>query len=162
MQALDAAGRRWEALDAYDRLRQTLEDELRRLARSRPPSAAPPAARGPVRHGSHGQQPTCPRAVLPSSADVASWPSCSRPCDRTRLLTLSGPGGVGKTRLAVELGTPVDQPLEHPDGVWMVDLSGLRDGCPRAGDVATTLGLADGNTTRHRAAGRQQLADPRC
>ncbi|MGI9118652.1 MAG: LuxR C-terminal-related transcriptional regulator [Acidimicrobiales bacterium] len=42
-----------------------------------------------------------------------------------RLLTLVGPPGVGKTRLALHVGAMVA--AEHPDGVWMVDLSRLEE-----------------------------------
>ena len=39
----------------------------------------------------------------------------------TRLVTLTGPGGVGKTRLAIETGWQVVD--EFPDGAWMVELA---------------------------------------
>ena len=42
-----------------------------------------------------------------------------------RLVTLTGVGGVGKTRLSVEVGTSLAD--EHPDGVWMVELAPLTD-----------------------------------
>jgi predicted ATPase/class 3 adenylate cyclase/Tfp pilus assembly protein PilF len=42
-----------------------------------------------------------------------------------RLITLTGPGGTGKTRLSLQLGAEL---LDHfPDGVWFVDLSVLRE-----------------------------------
>jgi predicted ATPase len=48
-------------------------------------------------------------------------------CTRNRLLTLSGPGGAGKTRLAVEVARVLAKTSSYADGLWMVDLSGVRD-----------------------------------
>lgn len=45
--------------------------------------------------------------------------------DESRLVTLTGGGGSGKTRLALE--TVADLLDEHPDGVWFVDLASLTD-----------------------------------
>lgn len=42
-----------------------------------------------------------------------------------RVLTLTGPGGVGKTRLAIEVALPLEQAFT--DGVWFLDLSTARD-----------------------------------
>ncbi|MEI9981860.1 MAG: hypothetical protein WDN69_00760 [Aliidongia sp.] len=56
---------------------------------------------------------------------------------RSRLVTLAGPGGIGKTRLAVELGWHV---LRHfPGGVWLVDLAPLRDWDAVANATAAAL-----------------------
>jgi predicted ATPase len=54
---------------------------------------------------------------------------------------LSGPGGAGKTRLAIEVARRLANAAAVPDGVWLVDLSGVRDGrlIPAA---AASLGLA--------------------
>jgi predicted ATPase/DNA-binding CsgD family transcriptional regulator len=58
-----------------------------------------------------------------------------------RLVTLVGPGGVGKTRLA--LRTAADLERGVADGVWLVELAGLHDGklVPQA--VMTSVGLRD-------------------
>jgi predicted ATPase/DNA-binding CsgD family transcriptional regulator len=59
----------------------------------------------------------------------------------TRLLTLVGPGGVGKTRLALRAAADLRRTVH--DGVWFIDLAGLKDPhlVPKA--VITSLGLAD-------------------
>jgi class 3 adenylate cyclase len=44
---------------------------------------------------------------------------------RSRLVTLTGAGGAGKTRLALQVAA--NRVDAHPDGVWLVDLSGLTD-----------------------------------
>jgi predicted ATPase/DNA-binding CsgD family transcriptional regulator len=64
-----------------------------------------------------------------------------RELSMTRLLTLVGVGGSGKTRLALEVARDL---LEaYPDGVWIAELSGLSDGTlvPRA--VAGALGIRE-------------------
>ncbi len=62
--------------------------------------------------------------------------------EKTRLLTLAGTGGVGKTRLALQVGAELlDQ---HPDGVWFVDLAGLQDPDLIASEMAAVLGVRVG------------------
>jgi non-specific serine/threonine protein kinase len=58
----------------------------------------------------------------------------------TRLLTLTGTGGCGKSRLACEVAREVDA---YPDGVWLVELAPLADPGLLAQAVATTLGLRE-------------------
>ena len=54
-----------------------------------------------------------------------------------RLLTLTGTGGVGKTRLALEIGAHLV--TSFPDGVWFVELASLTDGDLVDDAVATAL-----------------------
>ncbi|MGI5168179.1 ATP-binding protein [Spirillospora sp. CA-253888] len=62
--------------------------------------------------------------------------------ERARLVTLTGPGGVGKTRLALRAARDMAA-AAFSDGVHMVELSGLRDGALLADTVAETMGLRD-------------------
>jgi predicted ATPase/class 3 adenylate cyclase len=62
--------------------------------------------------------------------------------DGTRLLTLSGPGGSGKTRLAIEAAAELVP--EHRNGVFWVGLATLRDPALVVETIAQTLGAKDG------------------
>jgi predicted ATPase/class 3 adenylate cyclase len=59
----------------------------------------------------------------------------------TRLLTLTGPGGTGKTRLSLQVAAAAAD--DYPDGVWFVALDAVRDPALVVPTVARTLGLAD-------------------
>jgi non-specific serine/threonine protein kinase len=77
----------------------------------------------------------------------------------TRLLTLTGAGGVGKTRLAMRLASSLVN--DFPDGVWWVDLAPLLAPDLVTQTIATVLGTREGpqrsareallETLRHRA-----------
>jgi predicted ATPase/class 3 adenylate cyclase len=58
-----------------------------------------------------------------------------------RLLTLTGPGGVGKTRLALQ--AVAEAADTFPGGVWWVPLSALRDPGLVLSSIATTLGVPE-------------------
>jgi predicted ATPase len=81
--------------------------------------------------------------------------------DRTRLLTLSGPGGAGKTRLAIEVAHRLANAGAVSDGVWLVDLSGIRDGRLIPAAAAASLGLTLTGARPTTAAVVEQLADRR-
>ncbi len=58
---------------------------------------------------------------------------------RARLLTLTGAGGAGKTRLALELAASA----EEPDGVWLVELGSLSDPTSVVSAAGRVLGLVE-------------------
>jgi predicted ATPase/DNA-binding SARP family transcriptional activator len=60
--------------------------------------------------------------------------------DACRLVTLTGPGGIGKTRLAIEVGE--QQRARFPDGVWWVDLAQVTDSDTVVDALAGVLGLS--------------------
>jgi predicted ATPase/class 3 adenylate cyclase len=61
--------------------------------------------------------------------------------ESVRLLTLIGPGGIGKTRLA--LRAAADKVDRFDDGTFFVDLSATRDGVSVLAAIARTIGLSD-------------------
>jgi predicted ATPase/class 3 adenylate cyclase len=60
---------------------------------------------------------------------------------RSRLVTLVGPAGVGKTRLALEAAAAAA--TKHPDGAWFVDLAPVSDPALVPSTVAAALGLTE-------------------
>jgi predicted ATPase/class 3 adenylate cyclase len=59
----------------------------------------------------------------------------------SRLLTLTGPGGTGKTRLSLQLAADVAE--RFADGIWFVALEPVRDPRLIAATILTTLGLVE-------------------
>jgi non-specific serine/threonine protein kinase len=102
----------------------------------------------PLRRGPHGLVSAEPRPTTNLPEQVTSFVGRERELaevrellGRTRLLTLTGPGGVGKTRLALEAARAEQD--DYPDGVWLVELAALADAelVPQA--VASVLGVRD-------------------
>ncbi|NGY63180.1 LuxR family transcriptional regulator [Lentzea sp. NEAU-D13] len=76
-----------------------------------------------------------------------------------RLLTLTGLGGIGKSRLAVRVAAGVRRAFT--DGVWLVELAALADGTLLEQTVADTVGLQDQSARSPLAAVVSYLRDKR-
>ena len=71
---------------------------------------------------------------------------------RSRVVTLTGSGGVGKTRLAVQAAA--EALPQYADGAWFVDLAPIDDEAFVASEIATTMGLPE----RRQGTGEEALA----
>ncbi|QYN35930.1 winged helix-turn-helix domain-containing protein [Pseudonocardia sp. DSM 110487] len=151
LRALYRAGRQAEALQRYDELRIRFRDELG----LDPSPELVELHRAILTQERALDAPATPRTNLPATWDDIVGRDRDVADLRTvlataRLVTLTGPGGVGKTRLAVETARLLVPTTR--DGVWMVDLSGLDaargDAVGELAElVAATLDLHDDAST---------------
>ncbi|WP_328404598.1 BTAD domain-containing putative transcriptional regulator [Nocardia sp. NBC_00403] len=139
IRALYAAGRQAEALQAYDRTRDHLADEL----------GIDPSAELTDLHLAILRQ----AADLPTRrrrtnlrAQVTSFvgreddlAGLTATLTTARLVTVVGPGGAGKTRLAVEAAEQADA----PGGIWLVELAAVTDPVEVATAVLTAIGVRE-------------------
>ena len=151
MLALYRAGRQAEAVTSYGELRGRLADDL---------GLDPGPGLAALYQDILEQAPGLQRVQAP--ATLAARPRTNLPAMLTdvvgrtaavtdlrallnerRLVTLTGPGGVGKTRLALETATQAVDAF--PDGVWLVELAGpaLAGARTPADAVMAVLGIRD-------------------
>ncbi len=108
----------------------------------------PPARGAPVEPYRHAL-PAPPTSLIGREQEVATLTDLLLR-EEVRLLTLTGPGGVGKTRLALEVAERSSE--EFADGVAFVPLAPLPDCDPLRSVIAQTLGIKDaGNRTLEEA-----------
>ncbi|MFE7099719.1 BTAD domain-containing putative transcriptional regulator [Streptomyces erythrochromogenes] len=144
MRALVAAGRPAEALTAYATAREALAEELgadpspelsalhTAVLRGEVPAGAAPAPAAAAESPSPAVPSTQTAAAPPTNlrSGLASFVGRDDELAHVaslmgtfRLTTLTGPGGAGKTRLAVQSARPLLD--RFPDGVWLVELAPL-------------------------------------
>jgi predicted ATPase len=87
---------------------------------------------------SDGNLPAEPNSFVGRERDLAEL---ARLLSEVRALTLCGPGGVGKTRLALRLACDVVPGF--PDGAWLVELADTEDSSLVTRRVATALGIRE-------------------
>ncbi|MCE6998428.1 winged helix-turn-helix domain-containing protein [Saccharothrix sp. S26] len=141
LRALAAAGRDSEALVVYERTREALADALGVDPSPELSTVHVALLRGELSRREEPRK-TNLRAELTSfvgkDADVAAVRELVA---EQRLTTLIGPGGSGKTRLAVETARTLLDDL--PDGAWLVELAAIGPDGDVAQATLAALGLRD-------------------
>lgn len=138
--ALYRSGRQTEALAAFAEVDELLRGELG----LEPGPSLADLQRRILLHDPALAGPSAPPHVVPASissfvgraAELAQLDGLTQ---AHRLVTVTGPGGVGKTRLSAELAHGWRGRM--PGGVFFVDLSSVAEGCRVLGEVAGQLGI---------------------
>ncbi|MFI0405885.1 BTAD domain-containing putative transcriptional regulator [Actinomadura sp. 3N508] len=144
MLALYQCGRQGEALESYRQVTRLLADELgvdpgeELQAMHRRVLAADPEIAGARAGRPSGNVPAETTSFIGRERELAET---RRLLGVSRLVTLTGVGGVGKTRLALRAAGQLAP--SFPDGVWLADLATLTDATLVARAVAEALGLRD-------------------
>ncbi|MDN5793067.1 MAG: winged helix-turn-helix domain-containing protein, partial [Brevibacterium aurantiacum] len=151
MRVLARMGRRSEALARYENLVDDLleafgtDPDGQTVALFRQLLTGAPAAPAFPRAPSGGAEAGIGYLPAPLTSFIGrerELDDVERLMSHARLLTLTGAGGSGKTRLALEVGRTAA--ADYPDGVWFVDLSTVGESLLVADAVAETLRLDSG------------------
>ncbi|MER7417383.1 BTAD domain-containing putative transcriptional regulator [Micromonospora peucetia] len=147
LRALYGSGRQREALSAYEKFRRQMRDELgidpgqelaelhRSILRQDPALQPPAPPSAPAR--SNLPAPLSPGPYGGLIGRDAAVEAVRERLTNERLVTLTGPGGVGKSRLALEAARLLADTF--PAGVWLVELAGQ----PPCGDQVTCTEVVD-------------------
>ncbi|MGN6608569.1 MAG: BTAD domain-containing putative transcriptional regulator, partial [Jatrophihabitans sp.] len=141
LRALAAAGRQSDALARYERVRAALADEL-----GVDPSPELQGVHLALLRGEVAAAPVTAARRSNLKAALTSFvgrdeqlAAIAKALTEHRLVTLVGPGGAGKTRLAVEAA----RRLDAADGVWLAELAPVTDAADVPQAVLAALGLRE-------------------
>jgi predicted ATPase/DNA-binding SARP family transcriptional activator/DNA-binding CsgD family transcriptional regulator len=144
MLALYRSGRQAEASAVYQRTRERLVEELG----MEPGAELQSVLKGILKHDpglAHQAALSAPANLPLQLTSFIGREKELRELDQlvreSRLVTLAGPGGCGKTRLALRIGANITD--RFPDGVWFIDLSALTEPDFVSQAVATSLGITE-------------------
>jgi len=87
---------------------------------------------------------TVGRAIWPMIGRQTEMEALKRLLDQRQLVTIVGPGGIGKTTLAARVTQALE--AEHTDGAFFVDLASSRDPAEVASAIATAFGVTISRT----------------
>jgi len=152
---LERGKRRYPHAHTVQKLAEALELEGQDLAEFEA-AARRPSAHTPTVESSRPGIPVPPTPLIGREREVATLVDLLRRED-VRLLTLTGPGGVGKTRLALEVARLSREAFA--EGAVFVPLAPLRDPDLIASVLARTLGVKDVGDRSLLDALRQHLED---
>ncbi|MGH8962329.1 MAG: BTAD domain-containing putative transcriptional regulator [Jatrophihabitantaceae bacterium] len=153
VRALATTGRQADALTAYERVRARLADEL-----GVDPSADLQAThlavlRGELVSAAAAHEGRARRTNL--KAQLTSFVGrddevarIGKSLEENRLVTLVGPGGAGKTRLAAESVAKIVDTA--PDGIWFVELASVTDAADMPQAILGSLGLREAHLLEQR------------